>query len=153
MKRYLLIIMAAFSLCATGCAQTRGDNTTTGAILGGITGAFATSGHTNNPTVTLLGTLAGAIIGSEIGAHMDELDRESARRAFDQASHSKVGRVIVWDNPRNGHYGEVVVIRDGRTPRGEYCRDFQNKVIINGRMRTTYGTVCKRSNGDWQIVR
>lgn len=153
MKHYLLIVVAACSLSITGCAQTRGDNATTGAILGGITGAFATSGHTNNAAVTLLGTLAGAIIGSEIGSRMDELDQQCARRAFDQASHSKVGRVIIWDNPRNGHYGEVVVIRDGRTPRGEYCREFRNKIIIDGRVRTTYGTVCKRPNGDWRIVR
>lgn len=153
MKPYLLISMIVCSLFFSGCAQTGGNNATTGAILGGITGAFATSGHTNNPAVTLLGTLAGAIIGSEIGAHMDELDRECASRAFERAYCSRPGRVIIWDNPRNGHYGEVVIIRDGRTPRGEYCREFKNKVFIDGRVRTTYGTVCKRANGEWRIVR
>ena len=54
--------MAACLLLSGGCEQTRGNNATTGAILGGLTGAFATSGHTNNGAITLLGTLAGAMI-------------------------------------------------------------------------------------------
>ena len=35
----------------------------------------------------------------------------------------------------------------------EYCREFTQKIIVNGRTQTGYGTSCLRPNGDWEIVR
>lgn len=152
MKNGIVILSIVGLLSVSGCAQTRGNNATTGAILGGVTGALVT-GHSNNVGVTLLGTLAGAMIGSEIGAQMDERDREYAAHAFNTASHSKVGRVVVWHNPHNGHRGKVIIVRDAHTPRGEYCREFRNEVIINGRVQTVYGTACRRMDGSWKVIR
>lgn len=151
MKNTVLTITAACLLFSCGCAQTRGNNSTTGAILGGVTGALIAGG--NNPATTVLGTLAGALIGSEIGAQMDERDREYATEAFYEASEADVGRVIIWNNPRNGHHGKVIVVRDGRTARGQYCREFKSQVIINGKIRTHYSKACRRPDGMWYVIR
>lgn len=152
MKKGIFVLSVAGLLAISGCAQTRGHNETTGAILGGVAGALVT-GHSNNFGVTILGTLAGAMIGSEIGAQMDERDRYYAARAYNRATNAKVGRVIVWRNPHNGHYGKVIVVRDSRTPRGEYCREFRNEVVIHGRVETIYSTACRRYDGTWEVIR
>jgi len=155
MKKTVLTSLIACSLLfSTGCAQTCGNNANTGAILGGITGALIGSGHGghNNSAATLLGAFAGAIIGSEIGAYMDELDREYAERAFYEAADARVGRVIVWHNPQNRHHGRVIVIREGRTRGGEYYREFQNQVVVEGRMHKSYTKAYRRPNGSWRVM-
>ena len=44
-------------------------------------------------------------------------------------------------------------IRDGTDNQtGNYCREFQNEVIINGRAEQAYGTACRQSDGTWRIV-
>jgi len=151
-KASLLLIMIACSLFLPACVHTQGYNATTGALIGGITGAWLTSGQ-NNPNATFLGTLAGALIGSEIGSHIDEQDRQYAHAAFYKAGRAKVGKVVIWNNPYNGHHGQVVVIRDKRTPYGLYCREFRTKVIIDGRAHTMYGTACRRPDGTWKILK
>lgn len=39
-----------------------------------------------------------------------------------------------------------------RSASGQYCREYQSRARINGRMQTTYGTACQDNNGEWRIV-
>lgn len=152
MKKCIPVITAACLLSFAGCAQTQGNNATTGAVIGGVAGAIV-GGSSHNTTSTVIGTLAGALIGSEIGAQMDARDRQYARNAFYEAEEADVGEVIIWNNPRNGHHGKIIIIRDGRTPRGEYCREFKTQVFVNGRVKTTYTKACKRRDGTWRVIK
>ena len=33
-----------------------------------------------------------------------------------------------------------------------YCREFQRKVTIGGKVQNSYGTACMQPDGDWKIV-
>lgn len=153
-KTGLLVILAT-SLLLSGCQQTRGNNSTTGALIGGVTGALAAS-HigkgSGRVAASMIGAMAGAVIGSEIGQYMDELDKQRYNEAFTQASSAPIGREIHWKNADNGHYGSVKPIREGRANSGEYCREYQSQVTIGGKVQNAYGTACRRPDGSWEVM-
>lgn len=153
--RKSLVAVLVMSLSLTGCAGTQGNKQGAGTLIGGAGGALLGSqvgkGH-GRLAATAIGTLIGAAIGNDIGASMDELDRIKADRAFNQATQARVGSTINWNNPENGHSGSVKVVRDGNRSDGQYCREFQNTVIIGGKPQQAYGTACRQPNGNWQIV-
>lgn len=148
-------LILSLCLLSSGCAQTRGNNGVTGALLGGATGALAGSSigkGSGRVAATMLGAFTGAVIGSEIGEYMDELDRQHADQAFVQAARAPVGKKIRWNNPQSGHSGTVTTVRDGVAQNGEYCREFQSQVNIGGKLQNAYGTACRRPDGSWQII-
>ncbi|MEE8499136.1 MAG: RT0821/Lpp0805 family surface protein, partial [Kiloniellales bacterium] len=100
---------------------------------------------------TAAGVLIGALIGSEIGRSMDEVDRMRAEQAYNQAATAPIGQTIAWDNPDTGNSGTVVAIREGTKNTGEYCREFQQTVVIGGRQEDAYGVACRRPDGSWEI--
>ena len=67
-----------------------------------------------------------------------------------RATTAPVGEPIQW---RDGNaYGTVTTLRDGTSASGQYCREFQQKVFIEGRSQDAYGTACQQPDGAWQIV-
>jgi surface antigen len=122
-----------------------------GAAAGGLLGAQFGSGS-GKLAATAAGVLIGALIGSEIGRSMDEVDRMKAEQAYNQAATAPIGQTIAWDNPNTGNYGSVVPTREGtNTSTGQYCREFQQTVVIGGRQEDAYGTACRRPDGSWEI--
>lgn len=152
--RKTLVAVLVMSLTLGGCAATQGPKQGTGTLIGGAAGAVLGSQVGNGKgriAATAIGTLLGAAIGNDIGATMDELDRIKADRAFNQATQARVGSTINWNNPENGHSGSVKVVRDGTRDDGQYCREFQNTVMIGGQARQAYGTACRQPDGQWKI--
>lgn len=45
--------------------------------------------------------------------------------------------------------GTIISTRD---PNGVYCREYQQRVIIGGIPRESYGTACQQPDGEWQII-
>ena len=155
-KKALLVTTLTVSLILTsGCQQTRGNNGTTGALIGGATGALAAS-HigkgSGRVAATMLGAFAGAVIGSEIGQYLDEIDKQKADEAFHQASKAPIGRTVKWNNPETGHHGTVTATRDGVASTGEYCREYQTQVVVGGKVQNAYGTACRKPDGSWEIM-
>jgi surface antigen len=74
--------------------------------------------------------------------------REAEMRAYG----SPLNQPIVWNNPNNGTSGSVTPIRDGRSSRGQYCREFQSEVIVGGERQNAHGTACQEPDGSWRIV-
>ncbi|MFZ4540353.1 MAG: hypothetical protein ACOYNL_00905 [Rickettsiales bacterium] len=37
-------------------------------------------------------------------------------------------------------------------PNGAYCREYQQQVVVGGRMRDSYGTACMQPDGDWKVL-
>lgn len=35
---------------------------------------------------------------------------------------------------------------------GRYCREYQSKVTVGGRVEHSYGTACQQPDGSWEIV-
>ena len=151
------IILA--SVCATamlaGCAQQGNhggpSDQTLGTVLGAAAGGALGSmiGEGGGKTVaTVLGTLLGAYIGNEL-AKPDQVHYE---KAASQAQTAPIGEPVQWYSPETGNRGSVVATREGHTPSGQYCREFQQTVTIDGQTERAYGTACRQPDGSWKIV-
>lgn len=79
---------------------------------------------------------------------------ESQQRAHEdaqiRATMAPIGQPVIWSDGRYG--GSVTPLREGRTPAGAYCREFQQQVIIGGQREDAYGTACMQPDGSWQVV-
>lgn len=154
MKNVLMVSALVGTLLVSGC-DNMGPKEQGGMVIGGAAGALAGSqfGKGDGRLVaTAIGALLGGAIGSNVGATMDEVDRMKAQQAFDQAASAPIGRSVTWNNPNNGHSGTVVAVRDGTSNRGEYCREFQTSVNIDGKKQSAYGTACRQPDGSWKVV-
>jgi surface antigen len=157
MKFHKIAAIAVIALVVSACANSEhGQKETAGTLLGAIGGALLGStigGGTGQLVAVAAGTMAGAWIGNEIGKSLDRADRTALGQAQETAYASPVGEPISWNNPDSGNYGTVTPIRDGTDNQtGNYCREFQNEVIINGRVEQAYGTACRQPDGSWRIV-
>ena len=156
MRLKTVLAATLIALMAAACAQNGQYGTKQtigglgGAAAGGLLGAQIGSGK-GQLAATAAGVLIGALIGSEIGRSMDDVDRLKAERAYGQASTAPIGQSIAWDNPNTGNSGTVTPIREGTKSTGEYCREFQQTVVIGGRQEDAYGVACRQPDGSWKI--
>ncbi|MBC7950783.1 MAG: glycine zipper 2TM domain-containing protein [Rhodospirillaceae bacterium] len=139
-----------------GCANDYGPKQTGGAVLGGVGGAVAGAQFgkgTGNIAMTALGTLIGAYAGSEVGKSLDKSDRLYAQQAETKAHTAPVGQSISWNNPDSGHSGTYTPTRDGTDQAGNYCREYQTSVQIDGKVDKAFGTACRQPDGSWKVVK
>jgi surface antigen len=158
--RFGLLLLAS-SLALTACAEPGGQgggiNKTTGGTLvgaaaGGLLGAQVGRGQGQLAAVAV-GTLLGAFIGHEVGRSLDRADQLAAERAAQQSFNGPLNQSIAWNNPESGNRGAIVSTRDGRDTRtGEYCREYQQTVVVGGRSEQAYGTACRQPDGSWKVV-
>lgn len=155
MKIRSLTAAMVLGIFFVGCASTTGEKESIGTVLGaaggGLLGSQFGSGS-GQLAATAAGTLLGALVGSNIGRTMDDVDRMKARQALEQATHAPIGETITWNNPRSGHQGSVTPVRDGRSSSGNYCREFQQTVTVDGRSEQLYGTACRQPDGSWKLI-
>ncbi|MDM7946552.1 MAG: RT0821/Lpp0805 family surface protein [Oceanibaculum nanhaiense] len=154
MKKTAIALSALLLLAA--CENGNHENKqTAGTILGGIAGAVAGSqigGGKGRLAAVAAGALLGGFLGNQIGSDLDEVDRQRANSAMNRAQAAPVGQTITWNNPNSGNSGSVTPVREGTTASGEYCREFQQTVIIGGKSENAYGTACRQPDGSWKIV-
>ena len=86
------------------------------------------------------------------GGDDEEEDWARADEAQERASAAPIGSTITWNNPDTGSSGSVTPRRDGTAANGEYCREFDQRVNINGRSETSYGVACRNNAGVWRVV-
>lgn len=156
MRKVLLSIVAILSLGVTGCQQITMNKKTVGtgagALIGGILGSQV-GGGSGQLWATGAGVLLGALAGSEIGASLDKADLMYAQQANERAYTAPIGESISWNNPDSGHRGTVVATRDGyNKTSGSYCREYEQKIYIDGREEIGYGTACQQADGRWKTV-
>ena len=158
MKFKSILVAVTLAALTAACAQNGGQYGTKqtigglgGAALGGWAGSTI-GGGSGKLAATAAGVLIGALIGSEIGRTMDELDKQKAERAYTQATTAPVGQTISWSNPDTGNYGSVTPTREGtKQGSGEYCREFQQTVVVGGNQEEAYGVACRKPDGQWEI--
>ena len=53
----------------------------------------------------------------------------------------------------------VVTGEFGRTPKinyqpstGAYCREYQQEIVVGGRVQQGYGRACRQPDGSWKVV-
>ena len=116
----------------------------TGTVIGGIVGALVGNQfghHRGLPTVG--GSLIGALIGNQIG----QANEGCAAQALEYA---KPDTQVVW-NDNNGATYEVVP-QAAYQDNGQYCREYQTKIMVEGQIQPASGTACRQPDGTWQTA-
>ena len=151
--RIAAVVMLPLTVAACGPdGPTKADTgLAVGAIAGGILGNQVGRG-TGRVAATAIGAVVGGIVGSEIGRSMDQQDRILAQRAeIDALERGRSGERVVWRNPDNGRYGDVVPSAPFR--RGtQDCREFTHTIYIDGRPQAMRGVACRNPDGTWRNV-
>ncbi len=132
-----------------------GNKSTIGTVLGAVGGGVAGAqfGHGSGKlAATAAGTLLGALIGHEVGASLDRADQVQAQQAEQAAYAAPIGQSVTWNNPDSGHSGTITPLRDGHDATGNYCREFQQSIVIDGKAQQGVGTACRQPDGSWKVV-
>ncbi len=148
-----MVLMLAVALGACS-GQGRGEKefggTLIGAAAGGLLGSQFGSGSGKLAAVAA-GTLLGAWVGNEVGRSLDRADRLAmAQTTQTSLETSRSYTTSTWRNPDSGHSGTITPEPVYQTPRGEYCREYQQTVTIGGRTERAYGTACRQPDGSWR---
>ena len=149
--------VAVLALPIAGCAADgRGRKETGGALLGAGLGALVGSqfgGGIGKFAAISVGTLAGAYLGSEVGKSLDRADRLAMQRSTQNAlEDNRTGELSSWRNPDSGHEGTVTPTRTYELASGEYCREYQQTVTIDGKVEKAFGKACRQPDGSWKII-
>ncbi len=150
-----LMVFAVLGLTACETTQDWGTKQTIGTGVGAIGGGLLGSqiGHGSGKLwATGAGAVLGALVGSEIGKSLDNADKAAMANANARANSAPLGTPIAWNNPQSGNSGTVTPIRDGSTASGDYCREYQQTVVVGGQTQQAYGTACRSPDGQWRIV-
>lgn len=135
---------------------TNNDNEVLGSVIGAIGGGVI--GHqvgkgSGQALATFAGVLLGSVVGGQIGRDLDEAERLRLASATQYAlENQRSGTRTVWDNPDRRVCGVVVPRPAFKNERDQYCREFQQTVVIDGKKQNAYGTACRQPDGQWQIA-
>ena len=108
-----------------------------GGVLGGVVGNGFGRGHGHTAAI-ITGAVLGTTIGGSAGTHCVQQVAYPQPAVVQQPVYVQAAATQVSDaNDRT----------DGR-----YCREYQNRSTVSGRVQETYGTACMQPDGSWEIV-
>lgn len=158
----LTVLALAGAMMLSACANSPyGDDgihkreigTGVGAVGGALLGSQIGKGS-GRLVGTAAGALLGAALGSSIGASLDRADLAYHERAADQAlEYAPSGKPVQWNNPDSGNTGMVTVTNTYQDRSGQYCREYNDRVVVGGKTENAYGTACRQPDGSWEIVK
>jgi surface antigen len=147
----VLIVGVVFGLA--GCENGLGPKATIGGLGGATAGGLLAAGLGASPAGIAGSVILGGLVGGAVGDRMDAADRKEANgaaaRAFESAP---AGNSVAWQNPGSGDSGTVTPTRTYQSASGQYCREYQQTVIIEGREQRSYGTACRQPDGSWKLM-
>ena len=148
----ILAAVAAVALLSTGCA-TVSDNpkATAGGLGAAAAGGLIAAGVGGGTTAIIGGVLLGGLLGGAVGNALDQRDKELHMRQAQLAlESSRSGQASTWQNPDSGNSGTVTPTRTYQLANGQYCRQYQQTIVIGGEQHQTYGTACRQADGTWK---
>jgi surface antigen len=153
-----IVPIALLAIVASGCqtmGQEIGDNPKAagGAAVGAASGGLIAAAAGGGTAGIIGGVLLGGLLGGAIGNALDQRDKQMAyqtqQSTFETAP---TGQTSTWRNPDSGHYGSVTPTRTYESSQGQYCREYQETVTIDGKQHKAYGTACRQPDGSWKVV-
>jgi surface antigen len=160
----LLLLILVLSGCASNSGSQTGQSSTSqwisdhektligglgAATAGGLLGAAFHLGPAGIIGGALLGGLAGAAVGDRMDAADKKQQSQAAQKAFET---TPSGQSVAWRNPDSGNSGTVTPLRTYQASGGQYCREYQQTIMIGGEKHQAYGTTCRQPDGSWKIV-
>lgn len=142
--------LLGISALLSSCAAQRGENETSGMIIGGILGGVLgheVGGGHGRTAATIIGAMIGTSIGGNVGRSMDENDRIKVAHSLENV---RTGVGTSWRNPDTGYNYRVVPTKtygDDSSP----CREYTLDASIGGKTEQIYGTACRQADGSWKV--
>jgi surface antigen len=128
------------------------DGPTVGGLIGAAAGGFAGAQIGKGKgqlAATALGTLVGFVIGQQVGQSLGRTEETCFSRTFE---HVPDRETIVWQDPSRGAQYQVMPVRTAEANDGLYCREYQAKATVGGKVSETYGTACRMPDGSWKLM-
>lgn len=129
-----------------------------GGIVGGIIGHQFGKGS-GNTAATIGGVILGGIAGNAIARDGCRDKRHDAyyynNAYYDAFNDPDEDDQYEWNNPYTNNHGYVTTgdtYEDGYQNNEGPCREFTQKVYIDGRPETATGVACRQDDGTWRIV-
>jgi surface antigen len=115
-------------------------------------GEPATVGVNKTSGVSQVGAGAGGLIGSQIGASLDRGDQAALHQTTQTALETApANQALPWRNPNSGNYGTVIQGAVYQN-QGQYCREFQQTLVVGGQQQQGDGKACRQPDGSWKVV-
>ena len=119
--------------------------TVVGGAAGGLAGnLFARGAHHGGRTAA---TIGGALLGAVLG---NAVDRANETCAYQALEYGQPNTQVTWVDPTGGDSYTVTpgpVTNEGN---GEYCREYQAKIMVGGQLQDGYGRACRQPDGSWK---
>ncbi len=64
----------------------------------------------------------------------------------------RTGSTHRWRDPDTRLSGTITPIRTWRLASGQYCREYQQQIVIDGRTQEAFGRACRQPDGSWKTV-
>lgn len=124
-------------------------STAAGALAGGVIG-YQFGGGVGQVLATAGGALLGGALGNMLGKSLDNDDMAS----YDQASQRamETGKTNSWKNTQSGNSGTIYPNKRYTNADGQYCREYTQTIVVEGRSHKGHGTACREADGTWQII-
>lgn len=133
-----------------GGALSKANVGTAAGVVGGVAVGSMIGGGAGRVVAMVGGGLLGGMLGNMVGASMDNADRAAYDRASQEAMES--GRSRTWNNADNGHHGSIRPNKRYENEYGQYCREYTQKIVIDGKSQQGHGTACRQDDGTWELV-
>lgn len=143
----------SYANCGTDVAVGTG----LGMIVGGIIGNQFGKGS-GKTAATVGGIVLGGIAGNAIAKDACKDERHDAyyyNNTYYDAFNGDEGEEYEWRNPHTDNHGYVTAGDYYDEGYGGYsgpCREFEQRVYIDGRPETATGVACRQPDGTWRIV-
>jgi surface antigen len=139
--------------CTTNGQSTFGPKTGIGALGGAAAGGLLGAALGGGSKGIAAGVILGGLAGGAAGNLLDQRDKKMAAQSTHQALETAPsGTSTPWRNPDTGNSGTVTPERTYQAANGQYCREYQQEVVIGGKKEKSYGTACRQPDGSWKIV-
>ncbi len=94
--------------------------------------------------------LAFTAIAVKLLDNLNEQQQREHEAAQVLATTAPIGETIYWHEGNASGY--VSPVREGSSSSGRYCREFQHKITVGGRLEEGYGTACRQPDGSWEVI-
>jgi surface antigen len=146
----------AIAVVVAGCQSGQGDfgpKTGVGAALGAAGGGLLAAAAGGKGTGIAAGVLLGGLAGGALGSALDAQDRRiAAQNSQSTLETVPSGTTTTWQNPDSGNSGTFTPTRTYENNGGQYCREYQQTIIVGGKEEKSYGTACRQPDGSWKVV-
>lgn len=96
-------------------------------------------------------SMDGGLINGTVGEGLSNSDRRKALEAEYRAlEYTQSGQAVAWSGS-GGRSGEVTPAQPYRVG-SQDCRQYTQKVVVDGKGRTARGTACRNADGSWATL-